>query len=53
MVVGAVLQALGDGRFLVLPHPRVAEHERFRAGDRDAWLARMNLLQQRLERPRS
>ncbi len=49
VVVEAVLEALRDGRFLVLPHPRVAEHEQFRAGDRDGWLTRMNRLQQSLE----
>lgn len=48
-VVATVLDALGDGRFLVLPHPEVARHEQARAADRDAWLAGMNRLQRKLE----
>src|SRR5680860_317534 len=48
-VTALVLEALADGRFLVLPHPEVADHERARAADRDAWLAGMNRLQQKLE----
>ena len=50
-VMVTVLDALADGRFLVLPHPEVAEHERARAADRDAWLAGMNRLQRKLEAP--
>ena len=40
-VAGAVVEALADGRFLVLPHPEVAEFERRRAADRDRWLGGM------------
>lgn len=40
-VADAVVEALADGRFLILPHPRVADYERRRAGDRDRWLAGM------------
>jgi NAD(P)-dependent dehydrogenase (short-subunit alcohol dehydrogenase family) len=40
-VVDAVLAAWADGRFLILPHPEVAEFERRRATDRDRWLAGM------------
>lgn len=48
-VVGdAVLEALGDGRFLVLPHPEVQGYLQAKATDPDAWLAAMNRLQQRL-----
>lgn len=50
-VIATVLEALGDGRFLVLPHPEVAAHEQSRATDRDAWLAAMNRLQRKLEPP--
>lgn len=50
-VVACVLEALGDGRFLVLPHPEVAQHEQARATDRDAWLGGMNRLQRKLESP--
>jgi NAD(P)-dependent dehydrogenase (short-subunit alcohol dehydrogenase family) len=40
-VAEAVVRALADGRFLILPHPEVAEFERRRAADRDRWLAGM------------
>jgi hypothetical protein len=42
-------QALQDDRFLVLPHPEVAEYYRQRAADPDRWLAGMNKLQRRIE----
>ena len=49
-VVGdAVLEALQDGRFLVLPHPEVHDYVQAKAADPDAWLAAMNRLQQRLD----
>lgn len=49
-VVGdAVLEALQDGRFLVLPHPEVRGYLQAKAADPDAWLAAMNRLQQRLD----
>ena len=49
-VVGdAVLEALRDGRFLVLPHPEVHHYVQAKAADPDAWLTAMNRLQQRLE----
>jgi NAD(P)-dependent dehydrogenase (short-subunit alcohol dehydrogenase family) len=50
-VAGTVVQALADGRFLVLPHPEVAEFERRRAADRDRWLAGMRRLRARLYPP--
>jgi hypothetical protein len=40
-VAQAVVEALAEGRFLILPHPRVAEYELRRASDRDRWLAGM------------
>jgi NAD(P)-dependent dehydrogenase (short-subunit alcohol dehydrogenase family) len=40
-VAECVVAALAEGRFLILPHPRVAEYERRRAGDRERWLAAM------------
>jgi NAD(P)-dependent dehydrogenase (short-subunit alcohol dehydrogenase family) len=40
-VAEAVVVALREGRFLVLPHPKVAERERQRAADRDRWLRGM------------
>ncbi len=43
-VADAVIDALAAGRFLILPHPEVAEYERRRAGDRDRWLGAMRRL---------
>jgi NAD(P)-dependent dehydrogenase (short-subunit alcohol dehydrogenase family) len=40
-VADAVIEAWSAGRFLILPHPEVAEYERRRAGDRDRWLGGM------------
>jgi NAD(P)-dependent dehydrogenase (short-subunit alcohol dehydrogenase family) len=37
-VADAVMAALAEGRFLILPHPQVTEYERRRAADRDRWL---------------
>ena len=44
-VAGAVVDALEDGRFLILPHPEVAEFFRRKATDYDRWLAGMRRLQ--------
>ena len=52
-VADAVVEALGDGRFLILPHPEVAEFERRRAGDRDRWLAGMRRLRADLDNRRA
>ncbi|MEE1824765.1 SDR family NAD(P)-dependent oxidoreductase [Streptomyces sp. BE20] len=49
-VAEALLDGLAADRFLVLPHPEVAEYTAVRAGDPDRWLAGMNRLQQGLER---
>lgn len=40
-VADAVVAALVEDRFLILPHPEVAEFEQRRATDRDRWLAGM------------
>jgi NAD(P)-dependent dehydrogenase (short-subunit alcohol dehydrogenase family) len=40
-VADDVVEALADERFLVLPHPEVAEFSRRRAADRDRWLRGM------------
>jgi NAD(P)-dependent dehydrogenase (short-subunit alcohol dehydrogenase family) len=42
------LRAMDDGRFLVLPHPRVGESFLRKAQDYDAWLARTNLRVRRM-----
>lgn len=47
-VARGVLDALKTGRFLVLPHPRVAEYERRRAADRETWLGRMRAVRRKL-----
>ena len=43
-VAQAVVDAFAAGRFLILPHPEVAEYERRRATDRDRWLAAIRRL---------
>ncbi|HEY3733475.1 MAG TPA: SDR family oxidoreductase [Streptosporangiaceae bacterium] len=48
-VAGVVLAAIADGRFLILPHPEVAQMYAGRAADPDRWLAGMNKLQRRLD----
>ena len=48
-VAGTVAEAIADGRFLILPHPEVAEMYAGRATDTDRWLRGMNRLQQRTE----
>ena len=48
-VADAVMQAVGDGRFLILPHPEVAGMYAGRAAETDRWLRGMSKVQQRLE----
>ena len=48
-VAGTVMEAIADGRFLILPHPEVAQMYAGRATDPDRWLRGMNKLQQRTE----
>ena len=43
-VAQKVVEAIEAERFLVLPHPEVAEYERRKAADRDRWLAGMRRL---------
>jgi NAD(P)-dependent dehydrogenase (short-subunit alcohol dehydrogenase family) len=43
-VADVVVAGLGDERFLILPHPEVAEYFRRKAGDYDRWLAGMRRL---------
>jgi NAD(P)-dependent dehydrogenase (short-subunit alcohol dehydrogenase family) len=47
-VAAAVLDAVGTGQFLILPHPDVATYERRRADDRERWLRGMRRMQARL-----
>jgi NAD(P)-dependent dehydrogenase (short-subunit alcohol dehydrogenase family) len=44
-VADAVVAGLADGRFLILPHPEVADYWRHKAADPDRWLAGMRRLQ--------
>lgn len=46
-VAGAVIEALAEERFLVLPHPEVAEYVRRKGIDRERWIAGMRRLQER------
>jgi hypothetical protein len=48
-VADAVVEALRDERFLVLPHPEVLEYFRRKADDYDRWLRGMRRLRGRYE----
>jgi NAD(P)-dependent dehydrogenase (short-subunit alcohol dehydrogenase family) len=48
-VADAMMVGIADGRFLILPHPEVAEMYAGRAAETDRWLRGMNRLQQGLE----
>jgi NAD(P)-dependent dehydrogenase (short-subunit alcohol dehydrogenase family) len=47
-VADAVVQGVADERFLILPHPQVAEYVRRKADDYDRWIRGMRRLQQRV-----
>lgn len=47
-VADVVAAAIEDERFLILPHPQVADFEQRKAADRDRWLAGMRKLQSRV-----
>jgi len=46
-VAAAVVEAMREERFLVLPHPEVAEYFRRKASDYDRWLRGMRRLRER------
>lgn len=48
-VAEEVVAALGDDRFLILPHPEVAAFEQGKAADRQRWLAGMQQVQRAIE----
>lgn len=48
-VADAVVQGVGDGRFLILPHPEVLEFFRRKAADYDRWLAGMQRLRRSVQ----
>ncbi len=47
-VAEAVVKGIGDERFLILPHPEVAEYFRRKADDYDRWLRGMRRLRSNL-----
>lgn len=48
-VADEVVRGLRDERFLILPHPQVAEYVKRKADDHDRWLRGMRRLQERFE----
>ncbi|MEU3269575.1 SDR family oxidoreductase [Saccharomonospora sp. NPDC006951] len=48
-VAEACVTGLGDGRFLILPHPEVGDYYATRATETERWLAGMNKLQRKIE----
>jgi NAD(P)-dependent dehydrogenase (short-subunit alcohol dehydrogenase family) len=48
-VAQAVIRGLSEDRFLILPHPDVAEYYAARAADPDRWIGGMNKLQRGIE----
>ncbi|MFI6939775.1 SDR family oxidoreductase [Streptomyces sp. NPDC050418] len=48
-VADALITGIEEDRFLILPHPEVAEYYRVRAAQPDRWLDGMNHLQQKWE----
>lgn len=47
-VAQCVIEGIDEERFLILPHPEVAEYMRRKAGDPDRWLRGMRKLQARI-----
>ena len=47
-VASVVVEGLDAERFLILPHPEVADFMVRKASDRDGWIAAMQRLQARL-----
>jgi hypothetical protein len=48
-VADEVVRGLADERFLILPHPEVAEYFRRKANDYDRWLRGMRRLRSSLQ----
>jgi NAD(P)-dependent dehydrogenase (short-subunit alcohol dehydrogenase family) len=51
-VAEALFKGMAEDRFLILPHPEVAEYYQARAAEPDRWLGNMNHLQQKWEETR-
>ncbi|MDH3990336.1 MAG: SDR family oxidoreductase [Gammaproteobacteria bacterium] len=47
-VADKIVEAVNEGRFLVLPHPQVAEYFQRKAGDHDRWIKGMQRFRKRL-----
>jgi hypothetical protein len=47
-VADAVIAGLAEERFLILPHPEVAEYFHRKADDYDRWLRGMRRLQEKI-----
>ena len=52
-VAETVVAGIRDERFLILPHPEVAEYFRRKADDYDRWLRGMRRLQSRVNAAKS
>lgn len=48
-VAEAVVEAMAEGRFMILPHPEVAEYFQRKAGDYDRWVSGMQRFKARFE----
>lgn len=51
-VADALFRGIGEDRFLILPHPEVAEYYQARAADPERWLGGMNRIQRHWEATR-
>jgi len=47
-VADCIMQGIRDRRFLILPHPQVAEYVRRKASDHDRWISGMQRFRRRL-----
>jgi NAD(P)-dependent dehydrogenase (short-subunit alcohol dehydrogenase family) len=48
-VAAAIVDGIRQKRFMILPHPQVAEYVRRRAGDHDRWIRGMQAFRRRLD----
>ena len=48
-VAEAVVRGLAAEKFLILPHPKVADYMQRKATDRDRWITGMNRLQEKIQ----